>query len=171
MLSDKMVKDLNDHLNFELYSAYVYFSMAAYLDNHDLLGAAHWMRIQVQEELTHVQRFYGYINDRDNRVVLQPVKGPATEWASVEAVFEDALKHEREVSSRINRLVDLATKEGDFSTQNFLQWFVKEQVEEEASVKQVLQQVRLAGKDGQGILLIDRDLAARVFTFPPDLTI
>lgn len=167
MLSDKMQDALNDQLNFELYSAYIYYSMAAYLESVDLPGFSHWMRIQVQEELTHVDKFFRFIHERDGRVILKAIDAPGREWKSPIDAFQEAYEHEQIVSGRINKLVDLSLKESDHATNSFLQWFVTEQVEEEATVKSIIQQLKLAGKDGHGLLMLDRELGARVFTMPP----
>jgi ferritin len=166
LLSKEMQDALNKQLNFELYSAYIYYSMAAYLESEDVPGFASWMQIQVQEELTHVDKFFHFINERDGRVILTAIDEPAKEWGSPLEAFEDAYKHEQIVSGRINKLVDLSLKESDHATNSFLQWFVTEQVEEEATVKTIIQQMKLAGKDGHGLLMLDRELGSRVFTMP-----
>ncbi len=162
-----MHEALNDQLNFELYSAYIYYSMAAYLESQDMPGFANWMKVQVKEELTHVDKFFTYICEREGRVLMKQIDAPATEWKSPLDVFQDAHKHEQIVTGRINKLVDLSLKESDHATNSFLQWFVTEQVEEEASVKTIIQQLKLAGKDGHGLLMLDRELGTRVFTMPP----
>jgi ferritin len=169
MLSEKLEKALNGQLNYELYSAYVYAAMAAYFEATDLPGYANWMRVQVQEEMFHVSKFFGFINERDGRVRLAKVDEPPFEWKSPLAAFENAHEHEREVSRRINALVDMAREERDHAVENFLQWFVTEQVEEEASTKAVVQQLKFVGDDRHAIFMIDRELAARVYT-PPATT-
>jgi ferritin len=166
MLSDKMQEALNRQTNWELYSAYLYLSMAAYFHFVNLKGFANWMRVQTQEELVHVMKFYDHINDRGGRVSLGPVAGPPTEWASPLAAFEDAYKHEQKVTGLINDLVNLALEERDHPTNAFLQWFVTEQVEEETSVNDVVQQLRLVDDTPEGLFMFDRQLAQRVFTMP-----
>jgi ferritin len=166
MLSDKMQKALNDQLVAELYSAYLYLSMAAYFETSDLPGFASWMRVQAQEETMHGMKFFDYVNERGGRVLLGQIDAPPTEWESAQAVFEHVVEHERKVTGLINDLVNLAVAESDHATHNFLQWFVGEQVEEEASAKAVLQKVRLAGDTGGGTFMVDRELGARVFTPP-----
>jgi ferritin len=166
MLSQKLQDALNEQLNFELYSAYVYFSMSAYYKEKNLNGFASWMRVQALEELVHVDKFFNFIAERQGRVKLQPVKGPEIEWATPLAAMQDAYKHETEVTRRIHKLVDLALAESDHATNTFLQWFVNEQVEEEASVDAVVQQLKLVGNEGYGLFMIDRELATRVFTPP-----
>ena len=167
MISEKIQEALNDQLNFELYSSYIYLSMAAYFEDIDLPGHANWMKIQAQEELFHVDKIYSFINERDGRVLLKPVQGPEIKWESPLAAFQNAYEHEQIVTGRISKLVDLSLKESDHATHNFLQWFVNEQVEEEASVKNVIQQLKLAGKDGQGLFMVDRELGARTLAPPP----
>jgi len=167
MLSKKMLKALNDHLNFEMYSAYIYFSMAAYFENKDLPGCANWMIVQTKEEMIHAEKFYRYIVERDGKVQLQDLKGPRTEWDSPLAAFQEAYEHEQAVTGRINKLVDQSLAESDHATNSFLQWFVDEQVEEEASTKSVVQQLKMVGKDNQGLFFLDRELGTRVFTPPP----
>jgi ferritin len=165
-MNAKIEKAFNKHMNFELFSAYVYFSMSAYLEGQNLKGMANWMRIQAQEEMTHVMRFYNFILDRDAKVSMLPVDGPAVDWDSPMAAFEDAYKHECEVSSRIHKLVELALAENDRAADSFLKWFVDEQVEEEASVKEIVDKLKLVGDNGAALFMIDNDLGSRVFTPP-----
>jgi ferritin len=157
---------LNGQINAELYSAYLYLSMSAFYESQDLQGCANWMRVQFQEELAHALKFYDYVNERDGRVILQPVEGPPSEWESPRAPFEAAYQHEQKVSGMINKLADLAIELRDHATYNFLEWFVAEQVEEEATVKGIVQKLKLVGDTGEGIFLVDRELAQRVFTPP-----
>jgi ferritin len=166
MLSDSMEKALNGQLNAELYSSYLYLSMSAYFQSVNLGGFAHWMRMQAQEELVHTMKFYDYVCERGGRVLLQPVDGPPTQWDSPLAVFEAVLEHERKVTGLINKLVDGAIEERDHATNGFLQWFVTEQVEEEASADGVLQKLKLVGDAAGGTFMIDQELGQRVFTPP-----
>ena len=161
MLNPKIQDALNDQLNFELYSAYIYLSMAAYLDSENLTGMSTWMKIQAQEEMGHVLRFYNFINDRDGRVLMAPVQGPKTEWKSPLEAFQNAYEHECVVSGRIHDLVDLATKEKDHPAATFLQWFVTEQIEEEASTQEVVEKIKLAGEASGGLYLLDKELGQR----------
>ena len=140
--------------------------MAAYFESINLKGFANWMRVQAQEELTHAMRFFDYINERGGVVKLAAIEQPPTEWKSPLDVFEATYKHEVKVTGMINSLVNLAMKEKDHATYNMLQWFVAEQVEEEASADEIRQQLKLIGKDGRGILMLDRELGQRVFTPP-----
>ena len=166
MLSERMLKALNKQLNAELYSAYLYLSMAAYFESKNLKGFANWMRVQAQEELTHAMRFFDYINERGGRVYLEAIEKPPIEWKSPLDVFEATYKHEVKVTNMINDLVNMAMEEKDHATYNMLQWFVAEQVEEEASADEIRQQLKLIGDDGRGIMMLDRELKQRVFTPP-----
>ncbi|KAA0004774.1 MAG: ferritin [Thermoplasmata archaeon] len=166
MLSKKMLDELNKQVNAELYSSYLYLSMAAYFESINLKGFANWMKIQAQEEVTHAMKFFDYINERGGRVTLDTIKKPPAEWKSPLDVFENTYKHEVNVTKMINSLVDLAIKEKDHATYNMLQWFVAEQVEEEASADAIRQQLKFIGKDGRGLLMLDRELSRRVFTPP-----
>lgn len=166
MVSKKMQETLNGQLNAELYSAYLYLAMAAYYEDSDLPGFANWMRVQAQEELTHAMKFYEYLIQRGSRVILDAIEQPQKEWESPLAASEHVLKHEKKVTGLINELVDLAVEEKDHATNNFLQWFVAEQVEEEESAGGVLQKVRLAADSSSGLLMVDSELAKRVFNAP-----
>ena len=167
MISQTVQDALNDQINAEIYSAYLYLSMAAYFDSLNLPGFANWMKVQAREEMVHAMKFYSFISDRSGRVVLAPLEGPSTEWASPLAAFQAAYEHECLVTSLINKLVDLAAAERDRATGIMLEWFVTEQVEEEANADSVAQQLRLVGDSGPALLMIDRELAQRVFTPPP----
>jgi len=165
-MDEKMQEALNKQLNAEVYSAYLYLSMSAYFQSVNLGGFANWMRVQWQEELAHGLKFYDYVNERGGRVVLQAVEAPPSEWDSPLAVFKHVYEHEQKVTGMINKLVDLAVEIKDHATNNFLQWFVSEQVEEEASADEVLQKLKLVGDDASGLFMIDRELGQRVFVAP-----
>ena len=166
MVSKKMQDALNGQMNAELYSAYLYLAMAAYYEDKDLPGFANWMRVQAQEEMTHAMKFYDYLVQRGARVVLDTIEKPPFEWESPLNVSEHVLEHEKKVTGLINDLVNLAMEEKDHATNNFLQWYVAEQVEEEESVGSVLQKVRLAANSSSGLLMVDSELAQRVFNPP-----
>jgi ferritin len=161
MLNQKLQDGFNDQLNYELYSSYIYLSAAAHFESVNLKGMANWMRSQAQEEVAHAAKFFDHINERGGKVVLKEIAGPKTEWESPLEAFEDAYKHECKVSARINNLVDLAINERDHASDNFLQWFVAEQVEEEASVLEIVEQLKLVGNEPQALFLIDRELGQR----------
>lgn len=161
MPSKKMEEALNEQLNAELFSAYLYLAMTAYFESRSLLGFANWMRIQAREELMHAMKFYDYINERSGRVVLKAVGAPTKEWKSPLAAFEAAYEHEEKITELINNLMNLAIKEGDHATQIFLQWFVTEQVEELANANAVIEKLKLVENSANGLFLIDHELASR----------
>ncbi len=166
MISEQMQAAINAQINAELYSAYLYMSMSAYFQSLNLPGFANWMRVQVQEETAHAVKFYDFVNSRGGRVLLTEIAAPPTEWANPAAPFEDAYKHELEVTRRIHHLVTLSLQEHDYATNTFLDWFVNEQVEEESSADAIVRQLRLIGEDRGALFMLDRELAARVFVPP-----
>jgi ferritin len=166
MINKKIEDALNEQINAELYSAYLYFSMEAYFESLNLSGFANWMMVQTQEELAHVMKIYRFVNERSSRVLLKAIAQPPTEWDSPLAAFEAAYKHEQKVTGLINNLVNLAVEEKDHATNSFLQWFVNEQVEEESSADGVVQKLKMIKNAPEGLFLIDRELGQRVFTPP-----
>ncbi|MBG0775585.1 MAG: ferritin [Desulfovibrionaceae bacterium] len=166
MLTKKMNEALNEQVKWELYSSYLYLSMAAWCADIGLGGVARWMRAQAQEEDFHGKKFYDYILERGGKVRLLAIDQPPHEWKDVIDLFEETLKHERAVTARINALVDVAMEERDHATNIFLQWFVSEQVEEEDNVNDVLAKLRLIGGRGEGLFYLDKELGMRVFTPP-----
>jgi ferritin len=168
MLSETMENALNDQINAELYSSYLYLSMASYYDSIDLAGFSHWMQCQAKEELFHAMKMYDYVIERGGRAILKPIEGPQTDWDGPSAPFEQAYQHELKVTGLINNLVNLAIDEKDHATNNFLQWYVKEQVEEEASASEVVQKLKLTGGQGNGLFMLDNELGQRmpIFSFP-----
>ncbi|MGD8786528.1 MAG: ferritin [Phycisphaerales bacterium] len=166
MISKKMEKALNEQVNAEMYSAYMYLSMEAYFKSKNLNGFANWMRAQTQEEMIHAMKIYGFIHERGGKVTLKAIDGPPTQWESPLAVFEAVYAHEQKVTGLINGLVDLAIKENDHASNTFLQWFVSEQVEEEASADEVVQQLKMMENAPGGMFMLDRELGQRVFTPP-----
>lgn len=161
MISNKLRDALNKQVNEELQSYYIYLGIAAYFEEKNLNGFAHWMHLQAEEERNHAMRIYNFLYDRGARVNLLPLDAPPAQWASPLAAFEQALEHERKISGMIHNLVDLAVAEKDHPTQAFLQWFVNEQVEEEAAADDIIQQLKLVGDAPTGIFLLDRELAQR----------
>jgi ferritin len=131
-------------------------------------GFANWMRVQVQEEDMHAMKFYNFINERGGRVLLKPIDGPPTEWESALGAFEAVLEHEQKVTGLINELVELALAEHDHATNIFLQWFVTEQVEEEDSANDVIQQIKMVGEAEGGLFMLGRELGQRTFTAPAE---
>ncbi len=167
MLHEKMERALNEQINAEMYSAYLYLSMGMYAESVNMPGAASWMRVQFQEEQAHALKLLDYVNERGGRVTLTAIAAPRTEWESPLAMFEAVLEHEQKVTALIDDLMDLAIELRDHASRSFLQWFVDEQVEEEASADEIIQQLRLVGGQGHGLFMIDRELGARTFTPPP----
>jgi ferritin len=161
-----MESALNGQITEESFSAYLYLSMSTWFHIHNLPGFARWMEIQAQEEYAHAMKFYHFILERGGTPKLATLKEPESEWKSPEDIFEAAYKHEQHITSCINDLVDLAIAEKDHATNAMLQWFVSEQVEEEASASEVLERVKLAGTSGGGLFMLDRELGQRTFTPP-----
>ncbi|MDQ3921233.1 MAG: ferritin [Actinomycetota bacterium] len=158
----KAVQDaMNEQIRNELYSAYQYLSMAAYCESANLPGFAHWMRTQAREEVEHAVKFYDFILDRNGRVLLLAIDQPHVEFGSALEVFEEALEHERRVTTMINDLYELAVKENDYASQTFLQWFVAEQVEEEKNAGDVVETLKMIGDKSEALFLLDRELGRR----------
>ncbi len=166
MISEKMNAALNKQVNAEMYSAYLYLAMQAYFNKLNLTGFVNWMNVQVQEEMAHAKGLYDYIQERGGEIVLDAIEKPEQNWNSPLDVFEAILKHEQLVTSLINNLADVADETKDRAAGLFLQWYIKEQVEEEASVSGVLDTLRMIKDDAHALLLLDRELAARVFNPP-----
>ncbi len=161
MLSSKMQKALNDQINAELHSAYIYLSMSAYFHSVDLTGFATWMNAQAQEEVAHAMKIYEHIADRGGRIKLDAINGPPIEWESPMAAFDAAYKHEQHITGLIHKIAELAVEEKDYAVKNLMDWFVDEQVEEEATASEIVEQLKLIGKDGPGLLMLDRELGQR----------
>jgi ferritin len=166
MLSEKMGKAINDQVKWELYSAYLYLSMAAYFEDIGLPGFANWMRVQDQEERFHAMKFFNFVIERGGRMTLQAIDAPPSEWDSPLHAFEETLKHEQGVTARINGLMDQAIKEKDHATVSFLHWYIDEQVEEESGVADVINKLKLVEKTSGGFFMLDKEMATRVFTPP-----
>ena len=166
MLSKQMEEAINKQINAEIYSSYLYLSMCAYFESISLTGSASWMRQQAQEEMFHAMKMFDYVNERGGRVIMQTVEQPETEWTSAADVFENVLSHEQKVTGLINDLVNLALDERDHATNIFLQWFVSEQVEEEATAGEIVDKLKLIGNDANGLFMLDRELGQRQFTWP-----
>jgi ferritin len=161
MLSETMLKTINEQIKFELYSSYLYLSMSAHFESANLPGFAKWMRIQAQEELEHAMKFFDYIHDRGGKVTLQALKQPPTEFGTPQSIFETVLEHEQTVTSLINNLYGLAVKEGDYASQVFLNWFVNEQVEEEKNATTILETLKMIGDRSSAIYQLDRHVGKR----------
>ncbi|MCB0730289.1 MAG: ferritin [Ignavibacteriae bacterium] len=161
MTSSKIIDALNLQLNKEMFSSYLYLSMSAYFDNKNLAGMSQWMKLQSQEEYAHAMKFYDFILRLGGKVKLTSIDDPQTDWDSAQKVFEDSLHHEKFISKSIHELMDLATEEKDHPTKSFLQWFVDEQVEEEDTVQQIVDNFDLIGDSKGGLFMLDRELGSR----------
>jgi ferritin len=159
--SQKIEDAMNTQLGFELSSAYTYLSMAAYCEAESLPGFAHWMMLQYREELDHAGKFFDFIIDRGGRVRLEGIDKPKTDFSSTLEIFEVSLANEKAVTEAINELYTLTTKEQDYASQAFLNWFVTEQVEEEKMVTEIIDALKRVGASGEALLLLDRELGRR----------
>ncbi|MBD5237316.1 MAG: ferritin [Bacteroidales bacterium] len=166
MLSKKLEDALNEQVNAEMWSAYLYLSMSIYFNYEGRPGVANWFRIQFQEEQAHALALMDYLNARDAKAVLQPIAGVPESWDSVKDAFVATLEHEQKVTELINNLYALAEEEKDFATRQKLNTFVAEQVEEEETVRQIIDDLNLVGSDGTGLYQIDRQLATRTYVAP-----
>lgn len=166
MLKKTIESAINKQINAEFHSAYLYLSMSSYFQSIGMAGCANWMKIQYQEELAHATHFFDYVLERGGRALLEPIAGVEVNYNSVLHVFQETLSHEIKVTGLINNLMDIAIQESDHATKSFLQWFVDEQVEEEANVEQILNNLKLINGEGQGLLMMDREMQARVFVNP-----
>ncbi len=156
-----MLNALNDQLNHELYAAYLYLSMAAYLEQNNLPGFGHWMKVQSQEEVGHAMKFYNFILDRGGKVTLKTVAQPPAEFDSPLDIFKKALAHEQKVTGLINKLYELALSEKDYPAQVMLQWFIDEQVEEEKSASEIIAKLEMIGDSKSSLLYLDSELGKR----------
>ncbi|MGE5294594.1 MAG: ferritin [Solirubrobacterales bacterium] len=161
MLNEKMEKALNDQINEELYSSYLYLAMSAWFESQNLPGCAAWMAVQAREENGHAMKLFKFINERRGRVVLAAIQEPPKEWKSPLAAFEASLNHEQHITGRIDELMDLALKEKDHASAAMLQWFVGEQVEEEANVDSIIQKLKMAEKAPGALFMMDHALGER----------
>ena len=166
MLKKKMEKEFNEQINKELFSAYLYLDMKSRFSEMNLQGFVNWMDVQVQEEKAHAMGMYDYVLERGGRVELLAIDKPEVEGKTPLEIFEQVLKHEEFVTSRINHLMDVADEVRDRAALSFLDWYLKEQVEEESNVGGVLATLRLIGEDKKALLMLDKDLAARTFVAP-----
>ena len=163
MISKKLENEINNQINAETWSAYLYLSMAAWFEDKNLIGFANWMRVQYHEEISHALKFFDYINERGGRVILQPIKAVKTDWKDEIEIFKETYEHEKKVTSMINNLVNIAIEEKDHASNNMLQWFVAEQVEEESNADELFQQLKFLKGNPHGLLMLDRELKQRVF--------
>ena len=164
MLNKKIEEALNEQINAEMWSAYLYLSMAAYCHSVGQPGMANWFEVQFQEEQDHAKILFNYVNSRDGRVTLKPIDAVPTEWDGILDVFKSTLKHEQKVTSLINKLYALTHEENDFATQSMLKWFIDEQVEEEENAKTIIDNIKMIKDNGYGIYMLDKELGARTYT-------
>jgi ferritin len=161
MISKTMEQAINEQINKELYSSYLYLSMAAYFEGKNLPGFATWMHVQADEEREHGMKFFEYLVDRGANVELKPIAGPATVWKTSLDAFKQVQEHEAFVTASINALYEQALKEKDYPTQVLLQWFITEQVEEEKNAAEIVQQIELIDAKGTAVLMLDHQLGKR----------
>ena len=166
MISEKLCDALNKQINAEMYSSYLYLSMSAWFENKSLSGFAHWMRVQAEEETFHAMKMFDYVHERGGVVTLTAIDQPDSQWESPLAVIEAVLRHEEHVTSLINDLVDVSMDVRDHAGTYFLQWYVEEQVEEEANVGTLLERMKMIADDSAGMFALDMEMAKRVFTPP-----
>ncbi|MTI48273.1 ferritin [Sporosalibacterium faouarense] len=166
MVSEKLMKELNEQIRFEMESAHYYLGMAAHCDAEDLPGFAHFFKVQAEEERFHADKFYNFVNDMDGRAIIGALGQPQNEFKSVLEVFEYALEHEKKVTARIYKLMDIANEEREHATISMLKWFIDEQVEEENSMKDIIVKIKRLGQDSHGLYMLDQELGQRTFTPP-----
>lgn len=166
MIKKEVLDAINEQINAESYSAYMYLSMAAYFEEMGLSGFSNWMKVQYQEESAHALKFFNYITERGGKVVLKAVAQVPVDFNGIVDVFEQTLKHEINVTEKINNLMNIAVSASDHATQSFLKWFIDEQVEEEANVERILATLKLINGEGNGVFMMDREMSQRVFVDP-----
>ena len=166
MINERLQNEFNVQINKELYSKYLYLAMKTYFMEQNLMGFVNWFDVQVQEENAHAMGMFNYLNERGGKIELMPIEKPEFSGKTPLEIFEEVLKHEQYVTSRINTVYDVAEEVRDRAAMKFLNWYINEQVEEEASVDGVLSTLRLIGEDKNALLLLDKDLATRTFVAP-----
>jgi ferritin len=165
MIGKKLNDAMNEQIKNELESYYIYLSMAAWLHSKALDGMGHWMRVQAHEEMLHAMKFFNHLIDRGGKVALKDLKQLKIQWKSPLDVFQDAFEHEKFISKKINDLMSIARQEKEYASEPLLAWFTDEQIEEEANASKITEQLEMVGADKSGLLMLDRELAARAY--PP----
>ena len=165
MIGKKLNDAMNEQIKNELESYYIYLSMAAWLHAKALDGMGHWMRVQAHEEMLHAMKFFNHLIDRGGKVVLKDLKQLKIQWKSPLEVFQDAFEHEKFISKKINDLMSIARQEKEYASEPLLAWFTDEQIEEESNANKITEQLEMVGADKSGLLMLDRELAARAY--PP----
>ncbi len=161
MNSQQVLNEMNEQIKHELYSAYLYLSMAAHFEAENMNGFAHWMKAQSKEEVEHAMKFYEFIHDRNGHVTLQAIDQPPSQFGEPQSIFQASLEHEQFITGRIEHIYAIAQQENDYAAQSFLKWFVDEQVEEEKNATQILETLKLVGSNPAGIFMVDRQMASR----------
>lgn len=163
-MTKKLQQEVNNQINEEMFSSYLYLSMSAFAKSKSLNGFANWFEIQAKEELDHAMGFYNYLLDAQGTVELQAIAQPSTSFANVKELFSEGLKHEKHITSRINFLYELAQEEKDHAFISLLKWYLDEQVEEEANASEYVDKLNLAGANGAALLMLDAELSQRIYT-------
>ncbi len=166
MINEKMENAFNTQINREFFSAYLYLSMSAYMQEIGLPGFSNWLRVQAQEETFHATAMFDYVLQRGGKIKLQKVDEPQYEWENVLKVFQDTLNHEQQVTAWINDLAEIADETKDRASAKFIQWFIAEQVEEEATASDIVAKLKLINLNGDALFAMDKELSTRVFTPP-----
>lgn len=166
MINEKVLKVLQEQLNKEFYSAYLYLSMSAHFEDKGLKGFANWMKIQAQEEQYHARFIYDFIVNRNEKVILTEIAAPPSDWGSPLQIMEVSLKHEEGVTASINNIISVAEEAKDRATMSYMYWFIDEQVEEEANVKTIIDSLKFIGDDKTATYMLDQELAKRVLNPP-----
>ena len=163
MISKRLMAAINDQINYEFYSEYIYLAMSAYCEDLDLSGFANYYNVQAEEERSHAMKFFNYINSMNGRVILEAIGKPETDFENVLSTFEISYAHEQSVTKRIYNLTDIATEEREHATISLLKWFIDEQVEEENNFSTLIKKLKRIGNDSAALYMLDAELAARVF--------
>ncbi len=171
MINKKMEKALNEQVNKEMFSAYLYMAMSIHAGDMGLKGFSNWFMVQYHEEMSHAMKIFDYIHSRGGRMVLQTIEAPTATFESTMDMFEKTLAHEEFITASINDLMDTAIAEKDHATQIFLQWFVTEQVEEEENDRTIIDQLKLIGANPQALMMLDKDMAQRTVNVPLNFTL
>lgn len=166
MLSEKLTKAINDQINAEFWSGYLYLSMSMHFAHEGYNGIANWFAVQFKEEQAHATIFMNYLNSRDAKVELKPIEAVETAWESPLAAFAATLAHEQKVTAMINNLQSLAIEDKDYASQTRLQWFIDEQIEEEENARTFIDTLKKIGDNGYGLYMFDKELAARTYVTP-----
>lgn len=162
-MKENVIQMVNEQIKAEMFSSYLYLSMAAYLENQNLKGFANWMRVQAKEEYDHALGFFNYLLMRGAKVELLEIAKPENTFINVSDIFAKTLNHENNITAKINNIYELAMQEKDFALHSFLKWYIDEQVEEEANVKELIDKIKILGDNGEALYLLDRELLARQY--------